>query len=333
MKFKLRVLVIIVASVFVLAAANSAYSEVILKQGTMYPEGSNYGKAMNKFSELAHKYSNGEVNVKVYHAGQLGKKMQLIENIQRGATDVYIETVDVFETYVPEVYFQSMPYLFRDVDHARKFLRSDWFEKNINAKFKARGFMAVEQAFNWERGPYRVLITKIPVMTVDDMKKIKLRVYASETYRKAWQTLGANTTNVDWTEVYLAMKQNLIQGVTSPINLVRPMKFAEVAKYITRINEFPQLLIVLFNKKSYGKLSPPQKAALRKAYDEAGKYYADINYGSAEVDIANMLEENGATFTRVPLPEWRKKIKPFYQELEKAGSVQKGFYDMIQSLK
>ena len=328
------VLVIAIIVPLLLGAPVHAKAKVVWKLGGMYPEVSNYGQAFNKLSELVAKYSNGEFEVKVYHGAVLGKKMQSIENIQRGATDIHIETLDVFETYVPEVYYQSMPYLFRNVEHFRSFLASDWFEQKVNAKFKKRGFMvAPQQALNWERGPFRVLVCKIPILSVDDLPKIKMRVFASETYRKAWQTLGANTTNIDWTELYLALKQNMVQAVTSPINLVKAMKFTEVAPYIIRIDEFPQILSVLVNIKSYEKLTPFQKEALRKAYDEAGAYYRDLNYASSENDIVYMMENNGATFIRPSLPAWREKIKPFYKQLAEDGIVEKGWYEMVQALK
>ncbi len=333
MKHRTSILAVLAAVVFVFGLVAAASAEVTLVQGTMYPEASNYGKSMNKFAELAAKYSNGELKVKVYHAGQLGKKQQLIEKIQTGQTNIYIETIDVFEQFVPEAYFQSMPHLFASVEHMRKFLQSDWFKEQVHTKFKKRGMIIPPQSFTWERGPFRVLISKIPVMTLEDLPKIKLRVYASEMYLKSWQQLGANTTNVDWSEVYLALKQNLIQAVTSPMNLVLPMKFTEVAKYITRINEFPQILIVYINEKTYETLSPAQKEALRKAYDEGGEYFRDLNYASAEADIEFMLENHGATFIRIPLAPWRNRMKPLYQEMEKEGKIAKGFYEMVQKMK
>jgi TRAP-type C4-dicarboxylate transport system substrate-binding protein len=168
---------------------------------------------------------------------------------------------------------------------------------------------------------------------VDDVKKIKLRVFASETYKKVWQGLGANTTNVDWTEVYLALKQNMIQGVTSPIDLVRPMKFTEVAKYITHIDEFPAILLVWMNQKNYERLTPSQKLAIQKAADEGGEYFSKMNTEGAEVDIDYMIETDGITYIKLPLKEWREKVRIVYEGLEKDGSMPKGFYQMIQSLK
>jgi TRAP-type C4-dicarboxylate transport system substrate-binding protein len=312
----------------------SAFSApVALKQGTVYPESSNYGKAIDRFAELSNKYSNGEVKITVYHGGQLGKHTQMVENIMRGTTDIHIETVDIFERFVPEVFFQGMSYLFRDTDHVRKFYRSDWFDKNVHAKFKEKGVMFIEQKYTWVRGPFRVLVTRIPILTPDDVKKIKLRVFASETYKKIWQGLGANTTNVDWTEVYLALKQNMIQGVTSPIDLVKPMKFTEVAKYITNIDEFPQVLLVWVNQKNFEKLTPAQRQAIQKAGDEAGEFFSRMNAEGAEADIDFMIETDGVTYIKPPLKEWREKVRAVYEGMEKDGSMPKGFYQTVQSLK
>lgn len=332
MKVRLSIFIFLMMVLPLILHTVSYGAPVTLKQGTMYPANSNYGKAMDKFSELVKLYSKGQLKLDVYHGGQLGKKTQLVENIQRGTMDVYIETIDVFETYVPECYFQSMSYMFKDNDHMKKFYRSDWFEKNIHAKFKARGVTFIPQKHTWERGPYRVLVTRIPIMNVDDIKKIKLRVYESEVYKLVWQALGANTTMIDWTEVYLALKQNTIQGVTSPIDLVRPQRLTEAAKYITRIDEFPQVLLVMMNTKSLEKLSPGQKEAIQKAADEAGVYFTKMNNDGAENDIAAMLEEDEAYFMRPPLSKWREKVKPFYKQLENDGKVEKGFYDMVQGL-
>lgn len=334
MRLKFKFIMILFLSTFFLTGTNStAIAVITLKQASLYPENSNNGRAYNKFAELVHKYTDGQIKVDVYHGGQLGRRTVIAENIFKGGVDIWIETVDVYETYIPQVYFQGMPYLFRDIDHVKKFFKSDWFEKNVHGAFKEKGAIFPEQNFNWIRGPFRVMVSKIPIMTIEDVKKVKLRVYPADTYIRSWQALGANTTSVEWSEVYLALKQNMIQAVTSPMDLVRPMKFTEVAKYITRIDEFPQILIFVMNKKSYEKLNSFQRKGLHQASNEAGDYFAKMNFDSVEVDLSHMIEYDEITYIRPPLKEWREKIKPFYEKMEMEGKIEKGFYNMVQSLK
>lgn len=334
MNSRLNILISAILLIVVFGLATSGFSaSVTLRQASLFPENSNYGRAANRFAELVSKYTNGEINVTVFHGGQLGNRNVVSENIFKGGVDIWLECLDVFATYVEEVYFAGMPYLYRDLDHMRSFMKSDWFEKNVHAKFIEKGATFVEGRLSWVRGPFRVLVANTPVLTVDDLKKIKMRVYPSEVYIKSWQALGVNAVAMEWNDVYLALRQNMIQGVASPMDLVRPMKFTEVAKYIIQINEFPQILEMVVNKRNYDRLTLNQKKSIQQANEEAGDYFTKMNFEGVEIDLAYMQEQDGATFIRPPLKQWREKISPFYGNLEKEGKIAKGFYNMVQSLK
>lgn len=333
MKFRVLVSVLLLTVIIGMSAFTFG-AEVTLKQASLYPPFTTYGKSMDMFSELVAKYSNSEIKVNVYHSGQLGRRDVVLQNMMGRGVDILIETLDPWEVYVPECYFQGMPYLFKDANHVRNFYDSNWFNENVKNKLQAKGVVVFPgQNYHWERGPFRVMVSKIPILSLEDVQGIKLRVYPAATYIKAWQAIGANTTSTEWGEVYLGLRQNLIEAVTSPMNLVRPMKFYEVAKYITRIDEFPQVLVFLMNKDPYDKLTPFQKKAILRANNEAADYYRQLNQEDLSRDLNYMIEKEGVTFIRTPVEAWGAKVKPLYDRLEQEGKIAKGFWDMVQSLR
>ena len=79
------------------------------------------------------------------------------------------------------------------------------------------------------------------------------------------QALGANITVIPWGETYLALKQGMVEAVTSPLDSLYDIKFTEVCKYVTEIREFYQNQTITINTKKWQSFSP----AIQKAFNDA----------------------------------------------------------------
>lgn len=137
------------------SAEASAEEPIEIKFGTKMPEESLEGQMFNKFAELVDEKSNGELDVKVYPAEQLGKGTSQIDNMIMGTQQMYADGITYFSDYDSRVDVASVPFLFRDFEHYQKFNTGE-MGQDIHNKLAENGIRVLNTERNFVRGPYRV---------------------------------------------------------------------------------------------------------------------------------------------------------------------------------
>ena len=138
---------------------------IILKIGAKYPESSLEGQSIKKVASLLSERSGGRLELVPYFSESLGSADTQFENVMLGTQDMYMESYSFFQSWVPEMAVHTIPYLFRDAKEYRAFLLSG-LEKEYERKLLEKtGMRLIGSAKNWIRGPYRVLVSRRPVIT------------------------------------------------------------------------------------------------------------------------------------------------------------------------
>lgn len=92
-----------------------------------------------------------------------------------------------------------------------------------------------------ERG-FRNLTNDVrPVYTPQDVAGLKVRVMENPVYIDTFQTLGANTVPMAWTEALTAMQQGTIDGQENPINVIYSFRLYEPQRYLSIGTVFPPM--------------------------------------------------------------------------------------------
>jgi TRAP-type C4-dicarboxylate transport system substrate-binding protein len=310
-----------------LAAAPSA-EEMTWRFASKMPVDSPEGKVFQRFADLAEKYSGGSLKVVVYPNEQLGKTDAVMEQMKLGTVHLYGEGSAYLRKWVPEIEWISAAFMFDDREHWVRFMNSDlvkgWFDEASN---KA-GIMVLGDPTGIQRGPYRVMVTKRDVRTFDDISGLKLRMHPSKTAVATWNHLGADVKTLAWTDVYQSIDKAIVEAVNSPIALVESMRFYEVAPHVVRHDEYYQSIGFMTNRKAYEALSDAQRAALLKAYDEAGAYSFEVMEQTANESIERM-KAKGVTFIDVDRAPFVKSMGAFYDKLQSEGKLPAGFLEAV----
>ena len=77
-------------------SAGSAVAAVTGRVGHAMPEDHPQAKAMNKFVELAGKYTNNNVQLKAFHSATLGSDEKMLQAVQSGTQEFFIGTLAPF---------------------------------------------------------------------------------------------------------------------------------------------------------------------------------------------------------------------------------------------
>ncbi|MDO6724559.1 TRAP transporter substrate-binding protein [Celeribacter halophilus] len=316
----------LLAATAVLALGTGFASAETWRFATKMPADSPEGLVFQYFADRVGEYSEGDLTVQVYPSEQLGKEDAILEQLELGTVNLYAEDAFFLQKWVPEIKWIAPHFLFQSREEWVEFTNSDlvsgWFAKAEDAA----GVRALGDPMAVVRGPYRVLISKEPIESYEDIAGIKLRMYPDELAISVWKSLGADLQMLAWTETYQALQTGVAEAVTSPAALVQAMKFYEQAPYITRTNEYWQGLPFMMNAAAFDGLPEKDQAALLKAHEEAGAYSVELMAQNSN-EMRAILEEQGVTFTDMPLEPLFEHMADWYRELDAQGELPEGFLD------
>ena len=308
--------------------SNVAHADVWRMAHKMPPD-SPEGKVFQMFANKVKEHSDGKMTVKMFPNEQLGKTNAVMEQLKLGTVHLYAEGSTYMKKWVPEITWTSAAFLFDSRDHWVRFMNTDLVKGWYKKASEQAGVGVLGDPTAILRGPYRVMVTKRDVKKFGDMKGLKLRMHPNKTAIATWTTIGADVKTLAWTDVYQSIDKGIVSAVNSPIALVESMRFYEVAPHVVRHDEYYQSIGFMVHQPSYDKLSADLKAAVDKAYAEAGKLSFEIMDKSANDSIARM-KSKGVTFVDIDRAPFVKVMADFYKQKEAAGELPKRFLEVVE---
>jgi tripartite ATP-independent transporter DctP family solute receptor len=305
----------------------SADAQIVLKGGHISPKDSVEGITIDRFADLVKQKTNGQIAMQIFPSEQLGKSASQIDSTAIGNQDVYFAGSPEMERFSPGLRLLGLNWAVATLDQFRKVTKAPVWNEIVHEPLGKAGFVVL--ASNWERGPYRVMVSTKPINSVEDFKGLKLRIAPIDSWRRQWGALGAQVVVLAWNDVYLGLKQGTVEAVTAPAALVAPMKFTEVARHITRTDEFWQILMPMVNRDRFNKLTPQQQQAMRDAAQEAGDWFVAEQEKATMVDIEKMKKDHGATYSVINTKPGAEAMKPVIKQMEAENFIPAGLFDKL----
>ncbi len=250
-----------VVAAVVFAAPASAQTEIKLAYALAV--NSHYGAGATAWAETTEKLSNGKLKFKHFPSSALGGERETVESLQLGTLEAVIVSSGTLSNFVPEVGVTDIPFLFRDLAHARSVLDGP-IGQDLLAKFPARNLMALAWG---EQGFRHLTNSRHPVQAPVDMKGLKIRTMENPVHITAFKTLGAAPTPMAWPEVIGALQQGTIDGQENPMSVIVSAKLAQVQKHLTLTGHVYSPAALIVSPKLWNSLDD----AGRKALTEGAK--------------------------------------------------------------
>lgn len=304
-KFFKKTVVALALGVF---GVSSALAAVTGRLGHAMPDSHPQAASMNKFVELAAKYTNNNVQLKAFHNAVLGSDEKQLQGVQAGTQEFYIGTLAPLSTRIKEVQVWDLPFLFANTKEVYALLDGA-SSKKIFQKLEGSGL----HGLMWTGMGFRNLSnSKRPVTKLDDISGLKLRVMANPVALETWKTLGANAVPMAFAEVFTALEIKAIDGQENPLLHMWANKMQEVQKYISLTNHVYTPVALVVSSKFWDKLSDADKAGVQKAADEARLYQRQL-LDEGDKDVIKKFRDAGVQVDEVPpaeLAKIRDKVKP-----------------------
>jgi tripartite ATP-independent transporter DctP family solute receptor len=241
----------------------------------------------------------------------IGSENTILTAARSGAVDVAVISGGVVSAVVPGMSVFDVPFLFRDVAHAKAVMQGPVGAK-IGAQFADKGLVLL--AFG-KQGFRNVTNSKRPIRTPEDIKGLKIRVIPNETYMMAFKALGADVVPMDFPLVYAALKDGRLDGQENPVPQIAASRFQEVQKYLTLTGHFFAPIAFVANREMFEQLDSADQEALIAA----AKAGAEVTW-QAQADPPNLAQlraggmEIVEQLDRQPFVD---AVKPLEPEFEK----------------
>ena len=315
--------------------SGSALAAVTARLGHAMPESHPQATAMNKFAELAGKYTNNNVQIKSFHSATLGSDEKMLQAVQAGTQEFYIGTLAPFSTRVKEVQVWDLPFMFANTKEVYALLDGA-SSKKIFQMIEPTGV----HGLMWTGMGFRNLSnSKRPVTKLEDISGLKLRVMTNPVALETWKTLGSNAVPMAFSEVFTALEIKAIDGQENPLLHMYANKMQEVQKYISLTNHVYTPVALVVSKKFWDGLSDSDKQGVQKAADEAkvvqrqlldaGDKDVIAKFGEAGVkvdaiapaDLAKIQDKVKPVVTKFAPQIGEAFIKDFYAEIDKVRAA------------
>ena len=167
----------------------------------------------------------------------------MIDAVANGAQQVVTEGAANFGAWVPSISVVEAPYIWRDAAHLDKAMNGAIGEQFNETLVKARGMRILGTTYY---GTRHITTTSKEVRGPADMVGFKLRVPENDVFKAMAEAWGAKPTPMNFGELYLALKQNVVDGQENPLPTIKSGKFDEVQKYLVLSAHIitPRLVVV-----------------------------------------------------------------------------------------
>ncbi|WP_198650079.1 TRAP transporter substrate-binding protein [Zobellella maritima] len=277
----------------IVTASNTQAADVTLNLGYGTAEGSSYSILANKFEELAEKYSNGSIDIKVRCCTQLSTEDEAFKSMQLGIVDMYIITSNNISPHFPLMDAFVLPYIFQSENHTRKVLQGPIGEEFANRLQQDTGVYLLTYGHVGHRDFYN---TERPINNFSDLAGIKVRVPKNEVMIKTYEAFGSAPLPLAWSDTPTALQTGTVQGADNGTDVIKSQKFYEIAPQLAVLEHFSYFSPLFASSRAIGKLNDEQRQAVFKAAKEAGEYANDI-IGKDIDETRQFLANNGMKIT------------------------------------
>ena len=282
------------------ALAQTAYKSeyrMSLVLGTAFP----WGKGGELWANKVRERTNGRINIKLYPGVSLiqGDQTREFSALRQGVIDMAIGSTINWSPQVKQLNLFSLPFLMPDYA-AIDALTQGEVGKSLFQTLDKAGVVPLA----WGENGYREISnSKHAIKTPADLKGMKIRVVGSPLFLDTFTALGANPTQMSWSDAQPAMASGAVDGQENPLSIFTAAKLHTVSqKYLTLWGYIADPLVFVVNKDIWNSWTPADREIVKQAAIEAGKeQIALARKGVIEADkpLLKQIEGLGVTVTQL----------------------------------
>ena len=246
----------------------AAQSKLELKASDVHPAGYPTVVAVENFGKKLEQATGGRITVKMFPSMQLGGEKEAIEQAQIGAIQLARVSVGALGPVIDELNVFNLPFLFRNTAHMQQVIDGP-IGRELLDKITDNPKAGLVGLCWMDAGARSMYDTKKPIVSLSDLKGMKMRVMGNPMFVDMMNALGGNGVAMGYDQVFSALQTGVVDGAeNNPPSFVFDNHFT-VAKYYTLTEHLIVPEVLVMSKKAWDGLSKEDQELVRKFSREA----------------------------------------------------------------
>jgi len=276
------------------------------------------------FGQLLYERSGGRLILDAFFDAALGNEREITEAVDAGLMDMGVVTSGFLAPFSSDWYVLDLPYVFltrEDMYRAYDGALGAYLKDSIRAASNIEVLAFLD-------GGFRALLTSAPVATLEDLRRLRIRVVPNEMNLALYNAWGSAAVPVPFGETYMALQLGTVDGADTSVFFHRDALFYEVTEYMTQTNHAAFNLCVIINQDFLNNLPADLQEILLQAAHDAynvqqriyvssleGDAFAEVFTGVTDVPLTNAAKQDFIDASRPVLDIYRDQISPALFEI------------------
>lgn len=270
--------------------------------------------AAQAFADNISQATDGKVKASVFPNSQLGKANDIFADLAAGENvDVFYEGISLYPTLKGASPFTvvSVPFLWDSYDQMRKVLKSDKYQELFEEAAEATGVRVVATAGDAEP---RALSANRSIPTAAEMQGLKLRIADAPMPQAFAKALGAQPQVVAFADLYLALRQGVVDGQENGAITMVNQSLMEVQSHYMPTDYIRDVRSWYFSDTVWNSLCAEQQDAVREQAEKAGEVATEET--AKQMKTAMETLEEKVEVVDVDVESFRTALEGVFEEFD-----------------
>ncbi|TMU18108.1 TRAP transporter substrate-binding protein [Halomonas sp. ATBC28] len=280
---------------------------------------------LTSFRDALQASAEEEVELEFFEGGALGSESDLIQLLRAEQVQVLPIGSDIVELDSNFALF-DMPFIFADKQTARDALDGELGDLLADSLRDKSGLEVL--AFG-ELGFRVISNNRRPINTPEDLSGLKLRTPGSATRILAFEMLGAAPTPMSLGEVYIALRQGVLDGQENPLSVLDEFSLYEVQDYVSLTNHVYTPITLAMSANSYALLSPEMQERVISAAQEGADQTRQLS-DTSDAELVEVFSNAGVAVNQPDLASFQSASVPIRDAISER--LNEAFWEQAQNI-
>ena len=310
-----------------LGAVPALAGSIVVKLGTLAPEGSIWHDALLQVRQEWHDLTDGQLELRIYAGGVLGGEDEMVRKLQRRGLDAVAITSSGLPRIDSSVGVLSVPLLFES------YLELEYVRSRIAPELERHMGARNVKVLTWFDAGWVYFFTKSPVRTPDDLRALRLWMSSGAPEdERLFKEFGFNVVPLPVTDMLTALQTGLVEAIDVPPLFALLDRSYQAAPYMTDVRWGPLNAATVISTQAWARI-PARYHDVLLASIRAIAREAQVEVRRAGAQAIEEMEARGLAVIKLD-PEtreaWRREARAAYPVLREASSHPSLFDEVLR---
>ncbi len=300
--------------------------EIVIKLGTLAPEGSPWHVLLKETAQRWSELSGGQVKLRVFAGGTLGDEGDMIKKMRIGELQAAALSTVGLRDITPEPSAMDLPLLATTPGEVDYLIEK--FGPRLDPILARKGFVVL----NWSDVGFTRFFTTRPRPTLAEMRKARLFAWAGDPAAvEAWKRGGFHPVVLSSTDILPALQTGMIDAVPYPPTVALTGRLYTRARYMSDLVWSPLTGALVVEKRAWERVPAGLRPRMIEVARDVGRRTGEISQKMEDESIAKMRSLGLQVVAVTDRPEWDRMIQQVYQYI-RGNVVPAWAFDEVQRL-